>query len=273
MSVPDDSLEERLRQRRAMNNASAGPQSTNALEMEPIRPVAQASHGNIPNTPLASSLIAFVLGSLFTAGSSLVIFNGLSADSVVFTRQLGFFIASWALFHWLEFAVTAGWNREKCSVDSYLLDNGRQYHYAHSFAVLEYVITSLLRPSLKTWPYVTEIGIVMVLVGQFLRSFAMIHAAANFSHIVAFQKRENHKLVTDGIYAWFRHPSYAGFWYWAVGTQLVLQNPVSIVGFAFVLWKFFYDRTRREEAALVQFFGKDYVQYRARVKVWIPFIP
>lgn len=116
MSVPEDSLEERLRQRRAMSNVSS------ALEMEPIRPVAQASHGNIPNTPLASSLIAFVLGSLFTAGSSLVIFNGLSVDSVIFTRQLGFFIASWALFHWLEFVVTAGWNREKCSVDCECID-------------------------------------------------------------------------------------------------------------------------------------------------------
>jgi hypothetical protein len=26
-------------------------------------------------------------------------------------------MASWALFHWAEFAVTAGWNLEKCSVD------------------------------------------------------------------------------------------------------------------------------------------------------------
>lgn len=41
----------------------------------------------------------------------------------------------------------------------------------------------------------------MVLAGQFLRSFAMIHAAANFSHIVATQKRDSHQLVTDGIYA------------------------------------------------------------------------
>jgi protein-S-isoprenylcysteine O-methyltransferase len=33
------------------------------------------------------------------------------------TYQLGFFVASWSAFHWGEFAVTAGWNRQKVSVD------------------------------------------------------------------------------------------------------------------------------------------------------------
>ena len=40
----------------------------------------------------------------------------------------------------------------------------------------------------------------MVLVGQALRSAAMIHASTNFSHTVALQKRDAHRLVTDGVY-------------------------------------------------------------------------
>lgn len=108
MSLSDDGLERRFQQRAAMG--------TSALETKPIASVAQASRGNIPNTPLASSLIAFCLGITFTAGSLLVALGGIQG-SVVFTTQLGFFVASWAIFHWLEFAVTAGWNREKCSVD------------------------------------------------------------------------------------------------------------------------------------------------------------
>lgn len=43
---------------------------------------------------------------------------------------------------------------------------------------------------------------------------------------------------------WFRHPSYAGFFYWALGTQLVLQNPISFLGFLIVLWRFFSQRIR-----------------------------
>jgi len=101
----------------------------------------------------------------------------------------------------------------------------------------------------------------------------MIQASNNFSHSVAFRKLETHRLVTDGVYAWFRHPSYAGFFYWALGTQLVLQNPASLVIFAFLLWRFFYYRTRVEEKALIKFFGDEYVKYRQRVGVKIPFIP
>lgn len=70
---------------------------------------------------------------------------------------------------------------------------------------------------------------------------------------------------------------------------MVLQNPVSFIGFAIILWRFFYRRTRglssassgsfsdyfpvAEERALVQFFGNDYESYRRRVATWIPFIP
>lgn len=42
----------------------------------------------------------------------------------------------------------------------------------------------------------------MVIAGQALRSAAMIHAATNFSHSVAFHKRDTHQLVTNGIYGY-----------------------------------------------------------------------
>lgn len=106
-------------------------------------------------------------------------------------------------------------------------------------------------------------GVVVVFLGQFLRSAAMIKAASNFSHTVAFRKRMGHQLVTDGIYAlvtsftplysvsdatcrWSRHPSYAGFFYWALGTQLVLQNPLSFCVFCVLLMRFFSPRIKGE---------------------------
>ncbi|KAJ3550055.1 hypothetical protein NMY22_g652 [Coprinellus aureogranulatus] len=237
MSTPENGIEERIKLREGM----PPPAPNGSLETVPVK--GTPTNGNIPNTPLASSLIAFCLGSAFTLGSLLLIFGGYPGSTWL-TSQLGAFIASWALFHYLEFAVTAGWNREKCSVDSYLLDNGAQYHIANGIAVLEYIFVRLWMPSAKTWPYVTELGLAVVVAGQFLRSAAMIYASTNFSHAVASWKRREHQLVTDGIYAWFRHPSYAGFFYWALGTQLVLQNPISFVMYAIVLWRFFYYRTR-----------------------------
>lgn len=47
--------------------------------------------------------------------------------------------------------------------------------------------------------------------------------------------------------SYFRHPSYAGFYYWALGTQLVLQNPLTFVLFTYLLWRFFYYRTRGKQ--------------------------
>lgn len=86
----------------------------------------------------------------------------------------------------------------------------------------------------------------------------------------------------------FRHPSYAGFFYWALGTQLVLQNPVSSIVYVILLWNFFSRRIKgifviaftdastdfgtAEEKALVHFFGQDYEDYRRRVGTKIPFI-
>jgi len=170
-------------------------------------------------------------------------------------------------------AVTAGWNLDKCSVDSFLLDNGALYHIAHSIALVEYLLTLYFKPSLKAFPYVSPFGVVVALVGQSLRSAAMIHASTNFSHAMVFQRHNNHRLVTTGVYGWFRHPSYAGFFYWALGTQLVLQNWFSLIAFTLLLWRFFYFRTRVEERTLIRFFGDDYIRYRNRVGVKIPFIP
>jgi len=186
--------------------------------------------------------------------------------------QLGFFVAAWSGFHWGEFAVTAGWNLEKCSIDSFLLTNGSLYLVVNALAVAEHEIIMFFRPSWKANPYITQIGIVIVLAGQALRAMAMIQASTNFSHMVAHKKVEGHRLVKEGVYAWFRHPSYTGFFYWAVGTQMVLQNHACFIVFAVLLWRFFRHRIRYEESRLVDFFGDEYREYRKETRTLIPFI-
>jgi protein-S-isoprenylcysteine O-methyltransferase len=79
-------------------------------------PVTQEPRGYIPNTPLSASIISFLLGIIFCLGLLAFLFGGFDGYWWA-TQQLGFFIAAWSAFHWGEFAVTAGWNREKCSVD------------------------------------------------------------------------------------------------------------------------------------------------------------
>src|SRR5690242_10860847 len=95
---------------------------------DPIHPPNSAHHplntlpvnldprGSIPNTLLAASTISFLLGGIFSLGLVTFLAGGFSSHWWL-TYQLGFFIAAWSGFHWGEFAVTAGWNLEKCSVD------------------------------------------------------------------------------------------------------------------------------------------------------------
>jgi protein-S-isoprenylcysteine O-methyltransferase len=112
----------------------------------------------------------------------------------------------------------------------------------------------------------------MVAIGQIFRSLAMIQAADNFAHQISTNKAPEHKLVTQGVYSLSRHPSYFGFFYWSIGTQVLLGNPISAVLFTFILWRFFHRRIQREEVYLVKFFGKDYEDYRKKVSVGIPLL-
>lgn len=101
-----DNFNERLQQREAIRN---NPLQTNPTSVE-------LPGGNIPNTLLAVSAIAFLLGAVFSLGALTFMVGGF--DTYWWsTAQFGFFVAAWAAFHWGEFAVTAGWNFEKCSVD------------------------------------------------------------------------------------------------------------------------------------------------------------
>lgn len=242
----------------------------NPLETVPTA-AHELPHNNIPNTPLAVSMVSAGLGIAFTLGAGLFLSGGIPGSCWA-TYQIGFFTAAWAAFHWGEFAVTAGWNREKLSVDSFLLDNGKAYHIAHATALTEFVVTRYFWPESKSHTAISLIGMAITLFGQTFRSLAMIHASTNFSHTVATYKLVTHRLVDDGIYSLSRHPSYVGFFYWGLGTQLVLQNPVTFVLYLILLWRFFNNRIRIEEQYLTRFFGKDYTEYRAKVGTLLPFI-
>lgn len=100
-----NAFEEKLKQRVA--------QKSNSLETKPIHVKPQ---GSIPNTPLASATIAFILGGFFTAGLCMTA-SDLISLRISFPYQLGIYLSSWAFFHWAEFGVTAGWNLEKCTID------------------------------------------------------------------------------------------------------------------------------------------------------------
>ena len=139
-----------------------------------------------------------------------------------------------------------------------------------TYYFLSTILHSLTQP-LSSPLYIT-LGLALLILGQILRSLAMARAGTNFTHLVASHKRAGHVLVTDGVYKYLRHPSYCGFFWWGVGGQMVLGNTWCLLGYAVVLWRFFRARIEKEEGFLVGFFANEYVRYRERTRVGIPFI-
>ncbi|KAK9478984.1 Isoprenylcysteine carboxyl methyltransferase family-domain-containing protein, partial [Lipomyces japonicus] len=187
--------------------------------------------------------------------------------------QLPAFMAILCLFHFLEYWITARYNPSKVSIDSFLFNNGSQYSLAHGAALTEAIIEWIFfKPVKKNYSFVSILGLGLIIWGQCLRSMAMIHASKNFSHIIAHHKADSHDLVKTGVYSITRHPSYLGYFWWAIGTQLFILNPVSTVGFSVVLWRFFNRRIKYEENLLIKFFGEEYVEYKKTTPTLIPFI-
>ena len=88
-----------------------------------------------------------------------------------------------------------------------------------STITVHYIIISSL-PELKQLNWLSLVGLLMVLCGEGLRKAAMLTAGSNFNHIVQNEKAHSHVLVTSGVYSYFRHPSYVGWFYWSTGTQV-----------------------------------------------------
>ncbi|KAL2005389.1 hypothetical protein VTN00DRAFT_2600 [Thermoascus crustaceus] len=224
------------------------------------------------------SIRAFLLGVTLATCLCITVFT-LTAFPTSLWR-VPFFIASLCVFHFLEYYVTARYNTLHANISAFLLSsNGWQYNFAHGSAIAECILFRLFFPdSYFKWTAAAfggvkvqvALGLVLMAVGQTVRTLAMAHAGSNFNHTVQVERKEGHMLVKTGVYSVLRHPSYFGFFWWGLGTQLVLGNVICFLGYTFVLWMFFSRRIQREERFLILFFGDEYVDYRRKTWVGIP---
>eukprot|EP00002_Diphylleia_rotans_P040979 TRINITY_DN985_c0_g2_i3.p1 TRINITY_DN985_c0_g2~~TRINITY_DN985_c0_g2_i3.p1 ORF type:complete len:147 (-),score=32.86 TRINITY_DN985_c0_g2_i3:250-690(-) len=100
----------------------------------------------------------------------------------------------------------------------------------------------------------------------------MMTAGQSFTHEVATRRKEYHHLMKSGIYSIARHPGYMGWFMWAIGTQILLANPICLVIYSVIAWRFFDERIYFEEYMLLQFYGREYAEYQRQVPTGIPFI-
>lgn len=167
------------------------------------------------------------------------------------------FILTLSVFHFLEFYITAAANPPFATISAFLLSqNGNAYTIANTCALIECILHytlfpnfNLLSPGLGAAWFQTAwlaLGFTGIIAGQVIRTTAMISAGTNFNHRVQVRKRVGHELVTGGVYSVLRHPSYFGFFWWGLGTQVVSGNSICLIGYALVLWRFFKERIESE---------------------------
>lgn len=112
----------------------------------------------------------------------------------------------------------------------------------------------------------------LVCMAAFLWLFHAVHRQLGRHWSITLEIREDHKLVTDGIYRYVRHPMYTSFWLWAIAQALLIPNwiagPAGLVSIALLVFR----RVGKEEAMMRAEFGDQYDAYRAQTKRFIPWI-
>mmetsp|Transcript_23613 Transcript_23613/g.53267 ORF Transcript_23613/g.53267 Transcript_23613/m.53267 type:complete len:273 (-) Transcript_23613:283-1101(-) len=220
-------------------------------------------------------LAGFGLGVIFGANLCLlIILVFVDAPFKGILAQWSLYLVALSGFHFSEFLVTALYKPESVSYDSFVINHSKAYTIAALASWLEFWLESLVLPgSFKRRPGVLCFGLVLVLLGQGLRAGAMWTAKANFNHLVMVDSREpGHRLVTHGVYKRLRHPSYFGWFWWCVGLQLLLSNPICTLAYAYAARDFFMKRIPIEEAALIRFYPNEYPAYMSRTYIGIPFV-
>ncbi|KDP21915.1 hypothetical protein JCGZ_03053 [Jatropha curcas] len=186
-------------------------------------------------------------------------------------RQLSQMFLAIIFFHVSEYILAIAFHgKSNVTLSSLLIS--KNYLLAMIFSLLEYFIEISLFPGMKEYWWVSSLGLAMVIIGELIRKIAIITAGRSFTHLIKVHHEEHHKLITHGIYRFVRHPGYCGFFIWSVGTQIMLCNPISTIGFAFVVWRFFAERIPYEEYFLRHFFGSEYVEYARVTPSGVPFV-
>ena len=132
------------------------------------------------------------------------------------------------------------------------------YVFSHAFRFADYP----LHPA-----QVAVGGLIFALA---LWMFYRTHKDLGRNWSVTLEVREQHRLVTGGVYNSVRHPMYAAFWLWALAQAFLLPNwiagPAGLIGFGIL----FFMRVGREEQMMIETFGDEYRTYMQRTARVVP---
>jgi protein-S-isoprenylcysteine O-methyltransferase Ste14 len=127
---------------------------------------------------------------------------------------------------------------------------------------------SLKAHPLGTSRIVLALGLIAFLFGLAVAVQARIQLGKNWG--LPMMQKPNPKLVTSGPYRYVRHPIYSGMLLMALGSMIDVNIYWLLV--FIVATVFFTYSAVTEERLMAQQFPKDYPSYKAKTKMFIPFV-
>ncbi len=111
-------------------------------------------------------------------------------------------------------------------------------------------------------------GIVCFAAGLWL--FFRSHADLGTNWSITLEVRDQHQLITQGVYRRIRHPMYTAFFLYSIGQALVIPNWVVGPSYLVPFTILFACRVGSEERMMVEQFGDEYTAYVTRSKRLVP---
>lgn len=137
------------------------------------------------------------------------------------------------------------------------------------FAVLMWLVTLLLPPTIIPDSYRLVISLVLLAAGAFFSLAGVLSFKRAGTTVNPITPGASAALVTSGIYKKTRNPMYVGFLFVLIAWGLFLSN-----GFALLLSLFYISYMNRfqvqpEEKALELLFGEVFLAYQNSVRRWL----
>ena len=113
------------------------------------------------------------------------------------------------------------------------------------------------------------IGLLFSSVGAIISCRARYIIGNNWS--LSVQQKENHELITNGIYKIVRHPIYLGLLNLFIGNAIIVGDYRAIIAVIIVFISFLI-KIKNEEKNMIELFGEKYDKYKKETKALIPYI-
>ena len=134
-----------------------------------------------------------------------------------------------------------------------------------------YVFTpwfSFANYSLPAWANLFGILIFAIALWLFWRS----HHDLGKNWSPTLQVREDHTLITHGVYQTIRHPMYTAIWLWSIAQALLLTNWLAGLSGIITFGALYLIRVSNEEKMMLEQFGDQYQAYTQKTKRLFPYL-